>query len=159
MSRDLAVDIPTSFLQIHNLLGLGVAFEPGSPHVFQGVADAEIVVLSDLDALDAARVRRVMRRVVDRFVLQLHRPATLSRAWWQVFAGVTAVGNFVLIVIATIAEQVTDHLFSAFPLDGQVLIDMPDGRRACSPKAGDRKFVKRLVGLQELMRTNQHPGW
>ena len=48
-----------------SLGGVGAVLQPGAPEVFDGVADVEIVVLGDGDALYAAGVLGVVRRVVD----------------------------------------------------------------------------------------------
>ena len=58
---DLALDIPSGLFEI---LDLAVLLA-GSPDVFDGVPPAEVKMLGDCDALDAARVALVVRRMVD----------------------------------------------------------------------------------------------
>lgn len=58
---DLALDIPSGLFEI---LDLAVLLA-GSPDVFDGVASAEVKMLGDCDALDAARVALIVRRMVD----------------------------------------------------------------------------------------------
>jgi hypothetical protein len=55
------LDIPSGLFEIFNLAVLLA----GSPDVFDGVASAEVKMLGDCDALDAARVALIVRRMVD----------------------------------------------------------------------------------------------
>lgn len=64
---NLSVEIPTRLFQILNL----IAFVAGPPDVFDGVTPAEIHVLGHLNTLNAARVRRVVGRVIDQINGQL----------------------------------------------------------------------------------------
>ena len=59
---DFPAHIPTSFFEVFD----GVVLEVGPPDVFHRVAEAEVHALSDLDALHAGRVLRVVRRMVHR---------------------------------------------------------------------------------------------
>src|SRR5690606_16785495 len=74
---DLPVEVPARLAEVLQLRLQRVALrlEPGAPAVFDDVADAEIVVLRDLDALNGlstslapSRARRVVLRVVYLFV-------------------------------------------------------------------------------------------
>jgi hypothetical protein len=71
---DFALDVPNGLAQVLH----GVAFLPCAPQVFDGIPDAEIMVLSNLDAFYPRRVCSVMRRVVDGVFGLLH-PRTLAK--------------------------------------------------------------------------------
>jgi hypothetical protein len=64
---NLTLDVPSCLLQIFN----SIVFQICTPNVLNGIAQAKIHVFSDLDAFDAARVRRVMLGVVD-FIFHLN---------------------------------------------------------------------------------------
>lgn len=62
------VDIPLSFFEVFDFffsLGLiSACLEPGTPKVLDCVADGKAVVPCNLNTLDTAWVRRVVRRMV-----------------------------------------------------------------------------------------------
>ena len=57
---DFAANIPSRFAQVLQCF----AFEPGAPQVFNGVADTEVKVFCNLDALNQGRMTGVVRRMV-----------------------------------------------------------------------------------------------
>jgi hypothetical protein len=62
-SLNLSIQIPACFLKV-----LHPGFEIRSPNVFDGVAKIEAHMLGDLDALNAARMLRVVLWMVYRVV-------------------------------------------------------------------------------------------
>jgi hypothetical protein len=62
-SLNLSVQIPTCFLKV-----LHPGFEIRSPNVFDRIAQVEAHMLGDLDALNAARMLRVVLWMVYRVV-------------------------------------------------------------------------------------------
>jgi hypothetical protein len=74
---DFALDVPDRLAQILHC----VALLPCAPQVFDGIADAKIVVLGYFDALYPGRVSGIMSGMVYRVFGLLH-PTSLPKPAW-----------------------------------------------------------------------------